>query len=175
MLTGDLVRLRPLEPSDAEAHYRWNHDPDVVQWLAHSYPVSREVFVAEYADRAKNSYERTVLGVETLAGNRLIGLVVLSGAEPETGGAELDIYIGEKDCWGKGYGTEATRLICRYGFDAMRLHRIELWVADENAAAIRVYRKVGFVEEGRARDTLRRHGRWHDMILMSLLEGELKG
>lgn len=82
MLTGDLVRLRPLEPSDAEAHYRWNHDPDVGQWLAHSYPVSREVFVAEYADRAKNSYERTVVGVETLADDRLIGLVVLSGAEP---------------------------------------------------------------------------------------------
>ncbi|GGO62355.1 N-acetyltransferase [Nonomuraea cavernae] len=174
MLTGDLVRLRPMEPSDAAAHHRWNHDPDVMQWFAHSYPVSRERFVDEYADRPKNSYERTVLGIETLADDRLIGLVVLSGAEPETGGAELDIYIGEKDCWGNGYGTEAVRLICRYGFDALRLHRIELWVADENAAAIRVYQKVGFVEEGRARDTLRRNGRWHDMVLMSLLEGELK-
>jgi hypothetical protein len=93
----------------------------------------------------------------------------LSGAEAETGGAEFDIYIGEKDCWGKGYGTEATRLICRYGFNKMRLHRILLWVADANTAAIRVYEKVGFVEEGRARDTIRHEGKWHDMILMCLL------
>ncbi|MGC5019555.1 GNAT family N-acetyltransferase [Micromonospora sp. DT47] len=90
------------------------------------------------------------------------------------GDAELDISLGEKVCWGRGYGTEAMRLICRYGFDKMRLHRISLWVADENAAAIRVYTKVGFVEEGRARESFRRDGRWHDMIMMGLLEGELR-
>ncbi|WP_051426126.1 GNAT family N-acetyltransferase [Jiangella gansuensis] len=163
-----------MEPSDAAAHHRWNHDPEVMQWFAHSYPTSSERFAAEYAGRPKNSYDRVVLGIETTADGRLIGLVALSGAEPETGAAELDIYIGEKDCWSQGYGTEATRLICRYGFDALRLHRIQLWVADENTAAIRVYQKVGFVEEGRARDTLRRKGRWHDMVLMSLLEGELE-
>lgn len=175
MLTGDLVRLRPLEPSDAAAHHRWNHDPEVMQWFAHGYPASAERFAGEYGERPKNSYERVVLGIETLDGGRLTGVVALTGAEPETGGAELDLYIGEKDCWGRGYGTEASRLICRYGFDAMRLHRIQLWVADENAPAIRVYQKLGFVEEGRARDTLRRHGRWHDMVLMSVLEGELRG
>ncbi|WP_232827657.1 GNAT family N-acetyltransferase [Jiangella endophytica] len=163
-----------MEPSDAAAHHRWNHDPDVMRWFAHSYPVSAERFADEYAERPKNSYERVVLGIETVVDGRLIGLVALSGAEPETGGAELDIYIGETDCWGHGYGTEATRLICRYGFAAMRLHRIQLWVADANASAIRVYRKLGFVEEGRARDTLRHDGRWHDMVLMSLLEGELQ-
>ncbi|MFI6816731.1 GNAT family N-acetyltransferase [Nonomuraea sp. NPDC050328] len=84
------------------------------------------------------------------------------------------MYIGEKDCWGKGYGTEATRLICRHGFDKMRLHRISLWAADGNAAAIQVYEQLGFVEEGRTRTHSGATESGHDMILMSLPEGELK-
>lgn len=174
VLSGELVRLRPMELADAEAHWRWNHDPVVTEWMSTGYPVTFEQFSAGYAERPRNSYEWLMLGIETQADDRLIGLVRLGDTEPETGGAELDVYIGEKDCWGKGYGTEATRLICRYGFHKMRLHRIMLWVADANTAAIRVYQKVGFVEEGRARETLRHNGHWHDMILMGLLEGELR-
>jgi RimJ/RimL family protein N-acetyltransferase len=56
----------------------------------------------------------------------------------------------------------------------MRLHRITLGVADENAPAIHIYKKVGFVEEGRACESFRRDGRWHDMIMMGLLEDELR-
>jgi RimJ/RimL family protein N-acetyltransferase len=56
---------------------------------------------------------------------------------------EVDIYIGEyigeKDHWGGGYGTDALRTVCRYGFDTMRLHSIELGVVEENARAIRSY------------------------------------
>jgi len=70
------------------------------------------------------------------------------------------------------------RVVCRYGFDMMRLHGISLWVAAENTGARHVYQKhvyqkVGFVEEGRMREAFRRDGKWHDVILMSLLEGEL--
>jgi RimJ/RimL family protein N-acetyltransferase len=163
-----------MEVSDAETHWRWHNDPEVGQWMSTGYPITLEQFSAGYGDRPRNSYEGLTFGIETLADKRLIGLTRLTETEAETGGAEFDIYIGEKDCWGKGYGTEASRLICRYGFDKMRLHRIDLWVADANTAAIRVYEKVGFVEEGRARDTLRRNGKWHDMLLMSMLEGELR-
>jgi RimJ/RimL family protein N-acetyltransferase len=49
-------------------------------------------------------------------------------AEPETGRAELTIYIGDPKYRGGGYGTDAMRVLCRYGFDEMRLHGISLWV-----------------------------------------------
>ncbi|WP_431961410.1 GNAT family N-acetyltransferase [Actinacidiphila sp. bgisy160] len=55
----------------------------------------------------------------------------------------------------------------------MRLHKISLTVVTENEAAHHVYRKVGFVEEGRLRQVFRRDGRWYDMFTMGLLEGEL--
>ncbi|MBG0832579.1 GNAT family N-acetyltransferase [Planomonospora sp. ID67723] len=175
MLTGKLVRLRAMEPSDAEALWRWNSDPEVMRWMDDGYPASLAQTVARFEKRERNSYGDVLLGIETLDEGRLVGLVRLRDTEPEIGLAEFDIYVGEKDCWGKGYGTDATREICRYGFDRMRLHSIALWTVAENTAAIRVYEKVGFTRDGRQRDAFRRDGKWHDMILMTMLEGELIG
>jgi RimJ/RimL family protein N-acetyltransferase len=56
----------------------------------------------------------------------------------------------------------------------MNLHRIELWVFEENARARHVYEKVGFIEEGRLRDGMYKAGHYQDLIFMGLLEGELR-
>ncbi|MEU2665565.1 GNAT family protein [Micromonospora sp. NPDC007220] len=101
-------------------------------------------------------------------------MVQLDGAKPESGIAVLDIHLGEKDYWGRGFATDTVRTACRYGFAKMRLHKVTLTVVADNEAAYRVYEKVGFVEEGRLRQTFRRDGRWHDTYTMGLLEGELR-
>lgn len=173
MLAGQRVLLRPLEPEDADAFWRWHNDPEVVRWLEADYHESLAHIRKRFADRKPNSYSKAVFGIETLADGTLIGTITLRDANPETARAELDIYIDEKDHWGGGYGTDALRTVCRYGFEVMRLHSIALWVVAENEAAVHVYKKVGFREDGRHRDSFRGVGRWHDMILMSLLEGEL--
>ncbi|MEW2632816.1 GNAT family N-acetyltransferase [Streptomyces sp. NPDC048389] len=174
MVLGELVKLRAMGPTDAEALWRWNHDPDVMRWMDDNHPSSPEHVRKWLEDRPRNTYGDLLLGVEALSDGRLIGLVALRDAEPETGNAELDIYLGEKDYWGKGYATDAMRTVCRYGFDKMRLHKITLTVVTENHAAQQVYRKVGFVEEGRLRQTFRRDGVWYDRFTMGLLEGELR-
>ncbi|MEH6373073.1 GNAT family protein [Streptomyces sp. KLMMK] len=174
MLTGDLVRLRAFEPSDAELIWRWNNDPEVGRWMFGGYPESAARIAERFEKLPRNSYASTFLGIEPLDAPRLIGSVRLRDAAPETGAAELDLRIGDKDYWGRGYATDTMRVICRYGFDEMRLHRIALTVVADNVSARRVYEKVGFVEEGRQRECFRRDGKWHDMIVMGLLEGELR-
>ncbi|HQE20210.1 MAG TPA: GNAT family protein, partial [Aggregatilineales bacterium] len=72
----------------------------------------------------------------------------------------------------RGYGSDAVCVLLRFGFDELNLHRIELGVFDSNQRGIRAYEKAGFVEEGRRREVLWREGRYHDMILMSILEDE---
>lgn len=174
MLTGKLVRLRAFEPSDAEALYRWNSDPDVLRWMVNDYPESLAQLTKRLGeDRPANTYDKLILCVETLADRTPIGAVALTDAEPENARAELDVYIGEAAYRNGGYGTDAIRVLCRYGFDQMRLHGISLWVVPENEPARHVYRKLGFVEEGRERERFRRDGKWHDLIIMSLLDGEL--
>ncbi|MEU8230531.1 GNAT family protein [Actinoplanes sp. NPDC048967] len=173
-MLGDLVRLRAMEPSDAEALWRWNHDPEVMRWMQDSHPQSlAQVTRWLGEERGRNEYGDLLLGVEVQADDKLIGLVRLHGAEPELGIAELDIYLGERNYWGKGYATDTVRTVCRYGFDKMRLHKITLTVVTENEAAWRAYRKVGFVQEGRLREVFRRDGRWYDQYTMGLLAGEL--
>lgn len=175
---GERVRLRAMEPADAEALWRWNHDPEVMRWMDAGYAQTLARVRTWLEGRERNAYGDVLFGVdapaEPAAGWRLIGLVRLSGAEPETGCAELDVYLGEKDFWGEGFGTDAVRTVCRYAFEAMRLHKVTLTVVTENAAALQVYRRVGFVEEGRLREVFRREGRWLDKYTMGLLEGELK-
>jgi RimJ/RimL family protein N-acetyltransferase len=174
MQPGKLVRLRPLEPEDADAIWRWHNDDEVTQWLDANYGESLAQLRKRTEDRERNSYAKAVFGIETLAEGKLIGVTDLRDATPETGRAELDIWIGAKDHWNGGYGTDALRTLCAYGFDVMRLHLIALWVVAENERARAAYRKVGFQEDGRHRECFRaRDGRYHDMILMSLLEGEL--
>jgi RimJ/RimL family protein N-acetyltransferase len=174
MQPGRLVRLRPLEPADTEQVWRWHGDEEVTQWLEADYDLSLAQLRKHGEDRSRNSYERSVFGIETLSEGKLIGVASLFGARPEVGRAELDIWIGAKDHWNGGYGTDAVRTLCAYGFDVLRLHLISLWVVAHNERARAAYRKVGFREEGRQREAFRaRDGRYHDMVLMGLLENDL--
>lgn len=175
MLEGELVRLRALEPEDADKIYAWGQDPEVGQWMENGYPRSLAQVRKRAEKRKANTYELVVLGIEEKAKGKLIGVVDLRDAEPEVGNAELDIYIGDAKYRNSGgYGTDALRTMCRYGFNSMRLHMITLWVVAENERARHVYRKVGFSEDGRHREAfVAADGKRHDMILMSMLKGEL--
>jgi RimJ/RimL family protein N-acetyltransferase len=171
---GDLVRLRAMEPSDAEALWRWNHDPEVMRWMDAGYAQSLAQVQKWLTDRPRNDYGDVLFGIEELGDSTLIGLVRLHGAEPETGIADLDIYLGEREYWGKGFATDAVRTACRYGFHHMRLHKITLTVVTENEAAHHIYQKVGFVDEGRLRQAFRREDGWLDKFTMGLLADELR-
>src|SRR6267378_3834328 len=64
---------------------------------------------------------------------------------------ELGIALGRRDCWGKGFGTDAVRTLCRWGFAELNLHRVHLKVYEDNPRGIACYEKVGFRQEGRLR------------------------
>ncbi len=63
--------------------------------------------------------------------------------------AEVGLFIGEKSCWNKGYGTEVMRLLLQHGFGTLNLNRIFLRVDAENLGGIRAYEKAGFIQEAR--------------------------
>ncbi len=112
------------------------------------------------------------LAVHIRSTGRLIGTCAFSQLDGDNGSAFYHITIGERDCWGQGYGTEATSLMVEHAFERLGLHRIALSVFAFNERAIRSYRKVGFVVEGRAREAILRDGRYWDEIQMSILEDD---
>jgi RimJ/RimL family protein N-acetyltransferase len=86
--------------------------------------------------------------------------------------AEFGIVIGEKDYWNRGYGTKATKLTLRHGFENLNLNRIYLEVFETNPRAMKAYESAGFMREGILRQAIFKNSRYIDVILMSILQSE---
>ncbi|MGE5595717.1 MAG: GNAT family N-acetyltransferase [Hyphomicrobiales bacterium] len=172
-LHGELVRLRAFEPEDAEHLQRWFTDSEVLYNLTRTYPKPVAAWRDELARAPAASYAGVHLMVETHEG-RPIGDVALTPWRPESRCARLGIAIGEPAYRGSGYGTDTMRTICRFGFEMMNLHRIELEVFADNERARHVYEKVGFRTEGVRHEAFFRFGTWTDIVMMGLLEGQLR-
>jgi RimJ/RimL family protein N-acetyltransferase len=172
MIEGKLVRLRAVEPEDAERAYRWINDREVTRFLMARYPYSLASEHDWAANAAKpNDYSEARFAIETKDGVH-IGFCGLHRGRPEERTADLGIMIGEADYRDGGYGTDTMLTVVRFAFEQMNLHRVSLGVFEFNARAQAVYRKVGFVDEGRERHGYFQDGRYWDVLRMSILEDE---
>lgn len=116
--------------------------------------------------------ESGVLTVEEKPGGRPIGMVDYRGVDPYEGVAEVGIFIGERDFWSRGYGTEALGLLVDHLFGMFPLHRLELDTWSGNTRAARAFARLGFQEEGRRRDAVLLAGARYDRLLFGLLRRE---
>ena len=181
MIEGDLFRgkLVHLVAADtqkmSEAFSRWGRDTEYWRLQAadpaHSFSVKA---VKDWLDKEaeKDPPGNYFFGIHRLEDDRLIGDIGFDEIFNPHGDAFVGIALGERDCWGKGYGTDAMRIILRFGFSELNLHRVTLNVFEYNPRAIRSYEKVGFKHEGRVRRALNRDGRRWDMIYMGILREE---
>jgi RimJ/RimL family protein N-acetyltransferase len=176
LLHGTLVRLAAEEPQTlAEAVNRWDRDSEYRRLLdaepSNQYSVKK---LTEWIqkDQEKDPPSFYAFGIRTLEGDRLVGYTGLEGDISPHGEAFVWIGIGERDFWGKGYGTDAMNVILRFAFEELNLRRVSLDTFEYNPRAIRSYEKVGFVHEGRARNFLYREGRRWDLIFMGILREE---
>lgn len=173
VIRSERLYLRPAERADLPAFVRWFADAEVRRHLALRAPFSLAMeekwFDGMVERQGKSDYHFVACLVDD---GRPIGTVGLHGLDLENGKAEFGISIGEKELWGRGYGTEALAAICDFGFGALRLERVELHVYEDNARAIRSYEKAGFRHEGRLRNAHFAEGRPHDVLVMSLLRDE---
>jgi RimJ/RimL family protein N-acetyltransferase len=174
MYSGSLVRLRAPEPRDAETFHAWFNDPEVTATLGVRYPRSMAA-TREWVERsAVATYGNCHFAVDTLDGVPIGMCGLYEAALPENRCAQLGVTIGDKAYWGRGYGADTVRTLCRFGFGEMNLHRIELLVFAHHAVARRLYVNLGFVEEAVAREAHWGNAAWWDDVYMSLLEGELR-
>ena len=174
MLEGELVRLRAREPEDLERNLRWINDPEVrLLLLGGPYPISRGEEERWMEASRGSSFGHVRLAIDTKEGQH-IGNLDLRQASPEHRAANLGIMIGEKDCWGRGYGTDALRTLLRLAFGDMNLNRVWLTTGENNPRAQACYRKCGFREEGRLRQDRYLEGRYQDSIVMGVLREEFQ-
>jgi RimJ/RimL family protein N-acetyltransferase len=171
-LDGSTVVLRRHAPDNLAAFLRWYGDPEVARLTRYQDgPMARDEIERFFQVRALGSGS-LAMAIHVRETGRLIGSCAFSQMDGDNGAALFHITIGEHDAWGHGYGTEATRLMVDHAFRSLGLHRVALSVFAFNERAIRAYRAVGFVVEGRSREAILRDGRWWDELHMSVLDHE---
>jgi len=169
-MQADRVRLRPLRRADALLLYEWITDRELVILNAPFYPVSEIDHEAWVESMLTRRTDLVIFVIEEMANNKAIGTCQLLNINWRHRSAELQIRIGDELFRSKGYGTEAVKLLCRFGFADLNLHRIYLHVFDTNSRAIRAYEKAGFVREGSLKDAAFIDGKWLDVAVMGLIE-----
>lgn len=172
-LAGEKVALGPLRHDLLPLYHRWRNDFEVGLYTLEMNVLTAEAMEDWYRQQGDAQqgvsftiYERPAL--------RPIGIVGIGEINHSHRTAAFGIVVGEKSCWGKGYGTEATRLALDYAFTGLGMHNVWLTVQSFNERAIRAYTRAGFRVIGRWRESRRLGGRVYDTIYMDCLATEFE-
>jgi RimJ/RimL family protein N-acetyltransferase len=174
LLKGESVRLSAVDPAElGKAFAKWNQDSELTRYLDARTTLLRsaksisDFFEKDLKEASPFAYPFTIraLDDDRLLGD--IGLYVTNSWGPRD--AFVGLGIGDRENWGKGYGTDAMKIALRYAFTELNLRRVTLTVFEYNPRAIRSYEKTGFQHEGRLRGALLRDGKRWDMLYMGIL------
>ncbi len=173
-LAGNRVTLRALEPEDLDFLYQLENDTGIWEISGTLTPYSRKVLKTylESAHRDIFEVKQLRLAICTTDGT-LIGMIDLFDFDPRHQRAGIGVVIAEEGARNKGFGAEAIRLVCDYGFGVLGLHQLYASVGAENKASLHLFRKLGFIETGRKKDWLRTSGGFIDEVLMQKIRADV--
>lgn len=141
--------LRTLAPSDVGQHYlAWLTDPEITRYLEIRFtPVRSAGELVSFVQSTNASADSLLLGIFLREGQRHIGNIKLGPIQSDHRRAELGFLVGEKDCWGQGYASEAIAALSRYGLDRLGLEKITSGCYASNVGSAKALLKAGFVQE----------------------------
>lgn len=167
VLEGKLVRLEPAGPEHLDGLwplYSGGEDDPLMTLTREQARVG--------LGRAREREDRADWAIVRSEDDAIVGEAVLMDLDEDASSMSYRIALVGPEVFGKGYGTEATRLVRDFAFGPLGLHRLALAVNSFNAPAIAVYHKVGFVLEGVRRKAVRHEGTWHDVHDMAIIAGD---
>jgi RimJ/RimL family protein N-acetyltransferase len=172
-IVGDRVALGPTRRDQAPLFERWFNDLEVMipfEFDALS-PMTRDAIDRTMDQGPRNDSRRdfTIYECET---NRPIGWTNLHRISFAQRIGEFGIFIGDKSAWGKGFGTEATKLVLDFAFTGLNLNSVLLSAFSYNERALRMYLTAGFREVGRWRQAHWIGGKPYDVVFMDCLAAD---
>jgi [ribosomal protein S5]-alanine N-acetyltransferase len=170
-LTGQNIYLREVRISDVtESYYRWMNDPAITQFLeSRFYPNSIDS-LKEYVKSKQTDSTNVFLAIVIKENHRHIGNIKLGAINRIHRFADVGIIIGEKDCWGKGYASEALTLVTKYAFDTLNLHKLTAGCYEMNQGSVKAFQKVGYYIEGIQKSHFYYQGAYVDAVVLAILK-----
>lgn len=173
LFEGHLVRLRALEPGDAETLFRHHQDTEIarrdarIQW-PRSLAAIRQRLENPGDGQATDDIQLAIITLD----NQLVGGIDVQSTDRRNGTFSIGIGLAERSAWGKGYAKESMLLVLRTMFHERRYQKCNIGVYAFNTRALALYHRLGFQEEGRLRRNYFTNGEYHDEILLGLTSEE---
>lgn len=177
MLEGDKLRIRALEPEDLGVLYKWENQVELWSLSNTSKPFSKYV-LKQYLKTAHLDIYATKqvrFMIEKINNNQCIGAIDLFDYDPKHQRAGVGIVIGEKSEHGKGYATEALRLLVKYGFEIIHLHQLYCNIEASNARSLNLFQKAGFEISGAKKQWNFDGVQWEDELLLQFFNPSKSG
>ena len=168
VVPGERIFLSHVLREDLPLYAQWFSDLELTTYtgaVGRSFTLEQE---QEWYERTAKDSSNYTFAIVVRERRQPIGIVSLMNIRQRRRVAELGIAIGDKSAWGQGYGSEAVRLMCDYGFTFLDLHTIFLWHFGFNERAHHAYLKAGFQVAGRLRGGDVFDGQRYDDILMDI-------
>ena len=164
---GNKVVLRPVLEEDIPHFHRWLNDPEVTQFIRTRRPVSLAEERAWFDGISKPKPDSVTVSVVDQQTHAVIGCMGLNRIDHVAGTANTGSLIGDKNFWGKGYGTDAKKLLLEFAFDELNLRKIYSEVIAHNERSIAYAKKCGYVEEARIPEHYYGKGRYWDKVILA--------
>ena len=171
-----MIELQPFGTEDFDRLIGWIESPeDLLQWAgpAYTHPLDREQLEANFQQSLGEKPIRLIYKVLDSDTGSVVGHIELGNIDPRNRSVRISrVLVGDISYRGKGIGTEIVEKALKVVFEDLGMHRVELVVFDFNSPAIRLYTKLGFVEEGRLRESRAMGDEFWSLYQMSILEDE---
>lgn len=161
------IRLRALEPSDAQILYDWENDPETWNAGSRQWPVSLADIKAliEHSDLDIWQTRQTRLMIESVDNADTVGCIDIFDFDPLNMHCSLGVLI-RPDARRKGFATQAVSEICAFAARTLLAHTVMVSVAADNEPSLALFRAAGFSESGRLRGWVRRGDVFVDEVLL---------
>ncbi|WP_293947294.1 MULTISPECIES: GNAT family N-acetyltransferase [unclassified Sphingobacterium] len=167
------IFLKPLSIHYVTPFYRWLNDPVAIKYsLSLFQSLNTKEAIDKWFTSVVNDSKNYNRGIYLGNSNTLIGYAGICNISLSNKLGEYFIFIGDRNQWGKGAGSQVTKLIVDIGFKELNLNRIMLTVSEPNYAAVKAYTNTGFKLEGKMRQACYRDNKFHDKLIMSILREE---
>lgn len=170
-LEGKRIYLRPLQEVDAPIMVENTRDQEIRYLTGTKADFTLEQIQA-HINRITHDSSRHDFAICLKENDQMIGELSVFDIDEDDKKAGFRISMRSIELTGKGYGTEAIKIVLRFVFEELHLNRLQLEVFSHNLRGIRAYEKVGFVKEGVLRESLYYNGNYSDEIIMAILKDD---
>lgn len=148
-LDGRSIYLRPLDVADVtDSYVGWLNDPDVKRFLETRHSDQTHETVLAFVECVNERSNEHIFAICRASDDKHIGNIKVGPIKANHSVADVSLFIGESDCWGKGYATQAIDVISRYAIRQLGIQKLAATAYAANAGSVGAFLKVGYRQEG---------------------------